>query len=291
MSYSAKKIRYLVIDVDGILTNGCFSYDSSGKKVYKIFGPDDNDALSLVRDIVEVVFVSADKRGFSISHARVEQMGFSLFNVSSEERLDWIKKRYPLSETCYIGDGFYDAGILKACGYSITTKDSALAAMMVSSYVTKSKGGSRGLSEAILHLTSIFYPEQFERYCHRCRLDEDQANRLRTFLSGDDPVRLCHAYVEHLNAKDVNSVVELLDSDCVIREPKRVIVGLEELRAFYVGLLSDKSFKVEILRSAHQANIVMLELSVHTSGKDFHVVDIVQVSEKGKIKEIKALIN
>ena len=88
-----KKIpKNIVLDVDGIMTTGQFFYDENGKR-YKVFGPDDADALKILKRFMNIVFVSADKRGFKISKKRIStDMGYKLYNVSSEERLDWIKK-------------------------------------------------------------------------------------------------------------------------------------------------------------------------------------------------------
>ena len=76
-----------VLDVDGVLTDGGFYYDQSGQKALKRFGPDDADALKLLSQFFDIVFVSADERGFPISSSRVKHLGFSIFNVSSDERL------------------------------------------------------------------------------------------------------------------------------------------------------------------------------------------------------------
>ena len=40
-----------VLDVDGVLTSGAFFYTEDGKK-FKSFGPDDNDALSLLNKYI-----------------------------------------------------------------------------------------------------------------------------------------------------------------------------------------------------------------------------------------------
>ena len=37
--------KYFILDVDGVFTDGKFLYTKDGK-VMKIFGPEDNDALS-----------------------------------------------------------------------------------------------------------------------------------------------------------------------------------------------------------------------------------------------------
>lgn len=41
-----KKPKCFILDVDGVMTTGHFLYTAEGK-VMKIFGPDDNDGLSL----------------------------------------------------------------------------------------------------------------------------------------------------------------------------------------------------------------------------------------------------
>ena len=64
-----------ILDVDGVLTTGHFIYTSEGKKM-KIFGPDDNDAISLLKEFIDIRFISGDKKGFSISKKRiVDDMG------------------------------------------------------------------------------------------------------------------------------------------------------------------------------------------------------------------------
>ena len=52
-------------------------------------------------------------------------MGYKLYNVSSEERLDWIKKKFELDDTIYMGDGLYDHIIMKKVFYSISTSNSS----------------------------------------------------------------------------------------------------------------------------------------------------------------------
>ena len=54
-------MKIFILDVDGVLTTGQFLYTSEDK-VMKIFGPDDNDALSLLKPHLEIRFVTGDKK-------------------------------------------------------------------------------------------------------------------------------------------------------------------------------------------------------------------------------------
>ena len=55
------------------MTTGQFFYDENGKR-YKVFGPDDADALKILKRFMNIVFVSADKRGFKISKKRISMI-------------------------------------------------------------------------------------------------------------------------------------------------------------------------------------------------------------------------
>ena len=84
-----------ILDVDGVMTTGHFFYSAEGK-VMKIFGPDDNDGLSLLKTSIDIRFITGDKKGFPISKKRiVEDMNYELDIVSTIRRVDWIKERYP----------------------------------------------------------------------------------------------------------------------------------------------------------------------------------------------------
>ena len=157
-----KTPKNIVLDVDGIMTTGQFLYDDKGKK-FKVFGPDDADALKLLKRFMKIIFVSADSRGFKISKKRItSDMGYKLVKVSSEKRLSWIKKNFELDKTIYMGDGIYDHLIMKKVLYSISTSNSAENAKKFASFVTKRTGGDRAVAEACLHILKKFFKYSIE---------------------------------------------------------------------------------------------------------------------------------
>jgi 3-deoxy-D-manno-octulosonate 8-phosphate phosphatase (KDO 8-P phosphatase) len=145
----------IIFDVDGVLNTGQFLYDSEGKK-YKMFGPDDADAIKILRNYITVYFVSGDKRGFPISQARVNDMGFPLEKVSTFDRLTWIRYNFSdLSTTIYMGDSFMDIPICKSVGYSIAPHNANSMLLPYVNYVTNHNGGDRAVSDACFHILSI----------------------------------------------------------------------------------------------------------------------------------------
>lgn len=146
-----------ILDVDGVMTTGQFFYTAEGK-VMKVFGPDDNDGLSLLRDFLEVRFVTGDKKGFPISKKRIaDDMGFELDVVSTIRRIDWIAERYPLQSVIYMGDGIFDHYVMRKVGYSIAPANSDRLAKAHASFVTERSGGDRAVAEACLHVLEKFF--------------------------------------------------------------------------------------------------------------------------------------
>lgn len=152
-----KTPKVFILDVDGVLTTGQFFYTSEGKTM-KVFGPDDNDGLSLLQEFIEIRFVTGDKKGFKISKKRItDDMGFDLDLVSTIKRVGWIAERYSLDEVIYMGDGIFDHYVMKEVGYGIAPANADKNAKAISSYITERKGGDRAVAEAALHILEKFF--------------------------------------------------------------------------------------------------------------------------------------
>ena len=146
-----------ILDVDGVMTSGHFLYSSEGKEL-KIFGPDDNDGLSLLNSYLSIHFVTGDRKGFPISQKRiVEDMKYPLDLVSTIRRIDWIRERHDPAEVIYMGDGIFDHYVMKEVGYSIAPANADSNAKAHADFVTKRSGGDRAVAEACLHILEKFF--------------------------------------------------------------------------------------------------------------------------------------
>jgi len=154
---SVTKPGYLILDLDGVLTDGKFLYSKSGKS-YKAFSVDDHDGIKLVQNFLDVHIISADSRGFEISKRRVvKDMNLSLTLVSIEDRLDWIKRNFGLDNTIYMGDGIFDKAIFQEVYYAIAPSSALKQVRRAADFVTTSKGGERSVAEACLHIAKKFF--------------------------------------------------------------------------------------------------------------------------------------
>jgi 3-deoxy-D-manno-octulosonate 8-phosphate phosphatase (KDO 8-P phosphatase) len=151
-------IKNFILDVDGVMTDGRFYYTAEGKFM-KSFGPDDSDALSLLRNYVNILFVSGDKKGFEISRKRIEiDMKYPLHSVSTFERVQWmLDAGYHLEETVYMGDGIFDAMVFDRVAYGIAPANGFQFTKDTADFVTPSTGGNSAVAEACLHIMETFF--------------------------------------------------------------------------------------------------------------------------------------
>ncbi len=153
-------MKVFILDVDGVMTTGQFFYSEKGK-LLKVFGPDDNDALSILSKYIDILFVTSDSKGFPISKKRiVDDMGYKLELVSQFDRKKWIASKYKLSEVIYMGDGIFDNYVMDSVGYSIAPSNANIIAKKSANIVTKCSGGNRAVAEACIHILNYFFKVQ-----------------------------------------------------------------------------------------------------------------------------------
>ena len=154
--------KYFLLDVDGVMTSGKFTYSQKGK-IYKEFGPDDADALNVLRRYLKIQFITSDHKGFKISKKRIsDDMGFDLNLVPTFKRLAWVKKRFNLKQTIFMGDGIFDYLLMKETFFSICPNNSSNICKKYAKYQTKSKGGNRAVAEACLFILKKFFNKKIE---------------------------------------------------------------------------------------------------------------------------------
>ena len=147
----------LVLDVDGVITTGHFLYSSEGK-AYKMFGPDDHDALLLLKPHLDVRFITGDRKGFEITKKRiVDDMKFPLELVSTIQRGKWFRENVDAPNAIYMGDGIFDAYVYPHVGYAICPNNGFHTTRERADFVTKADGGDRAVAEACLHILERFF--------------------------------------------------------------------------------------------------------------------------------------
>jgi len=147
----------LILDVDGVLTDGKFTYTAQGK-FSKTFGSHDSDALKIISQRANIFFISADKRGFAVSKSRISDMNFELLHVDPVDRADFVASKKLETQTAFIGDSFTDVPALRIADLSLVPQSAHPLAKAQADIVLTANGGDGAVAEACIRL----FPDLFQ---------------------------------------------------------------------------------------------------------------------------------
>ena len=152
----AYKIRLLLLDVDGVLTDGGIVIDERGIESKRFDVRDGQGITLLKRAGVEVGFVSGRSSGAVRQRAGDLGVKWVFQGIQNKTEIyQRIKKRTGLKDEhiAYAGDDIVDMPILRAAGLAITVPDGWPGIRPVVDYVTEAEGGRgavREIAEMIL---------------------------------------------------------------------------------------------------------------------------------------------
>ncbi|MDD5246353.1 MAG: HAD-IIIA family hydrolase, partial [Candidatus Omnitrophica bacterium] len=117
-----KKIRLLLLDVDGVLTDGRIIYDSRGRDS-KFFDVHDGLGVYLLYKAgIKTILVTAKASRAILPRARDMRIEEVYADVSPKSLvLEKILKKYRLKadELCFVGDDLVDLPLLKRVGFPV----------------------------------------------------------------------------------------------------------------------------------------------------------------------------
>ena len=83
-------------------------------------------------------------------------MGFQLDIVTEQDRYNYIKEKFGFENTIYIGDGIFDAQIIKDCMFGIAPANARIEAKEVANFVTPSASAEGAVCDACLEIKKRF---------------------------------------------------------------------------------------------------------------------------------------
>lgn len=148
----AKKVKLLLLDVDGVLTDGRIIYDSKGGDI-KFFDVHDGMGVHLLKKAgIPTILVTAKGSAVIKPRARDMQIDAVFADVSRKSAvLPGILKRYNINagEVCFVGDDLVDLGLLKRVGFPIAVRNAAFEIKNTASYITDKPGGRGAVREIV----------------------------------------------------------------------------------------------------------------------------------------------
>ena len=122
-------IKLVILDVDGVLTDGRKYYDKTGMPCLKTYCDKDFTAIKRLKGAgVKVCFLSGDD---FINKEMAKNRNIDFYSARGKDKADFVslfETRYnsKRSEMLYIGDDLFDASIMKKVKYSFCPSDACL---------------------------------------------------------------------------------------------------------------------------------------------------------------------
>ena len=150
LNQKCKKIKLVVTDVDGVLTDGGMYYSEKGEIMKKFNAKDGMGVELLIQNNIKTILLTREnstivkKRGLKIKAAS------TIIGIQNKEL--YLKKickkfRVSLKEIAYIGDDVNDIEISKLVGLSASPLDGVARFKKNVDYVCKNKGGNGAFRE------------------------------------------------------------------------------------------------------------------------------------------------
>ncbi|MDD5344087.1 MAG: HAD family hydrolase [Smithella sp.] len=144
------KIKLLILDVDGVMTDGSIIMDDEGRES-KSFNVLDGHGLKMVQRYGIRVAILTGRQSKVVEY-RAKDLGITdVYQgaLNKKEVFEKIIGKHKLSadEVAYLGDDIVDIPVLKRVGFSAAVADALDVVKKSVNYVTKNKGGHGAVRE------------------------------------------------------------------------------------------------------------------------------------------------
>ena len=146
----AKNVKVLVLDVDGVLTDGGIIYDGADTEM-KVFNVKDGHGMKLLeRSGIEIALITG--RESAVVARRAGELGITHVYQKAIDKLvayDDLKEKLGLSDEnfAYVGDDLLDIPLAKRVGFSVAVADANYELKSRVLYITKADGGRGAVRE------------------------------------------------------------------------------------------------------------------------------------------------
>lgn len=146
-------IKFLVLDVDGVMTDGGMYYTEGGDQ-FKKFNTKDGMGIQLaIKAGLKVAFLSSGSQAM-IVRGRAKTLGVDHIYIGPRPKIDvlseWCREfEIQLNQVAYIGDDVNDLEVMEAVGFSGCPADAVEAIKLKANVILTRKGGDACVREFI----------------------------------------------------------------------------------------------------------------------------------------------
>ena len=146
----AKKLKLLILDVDGVLTDGKLFFDDNGKE-YKSFHARDGHGIKLLQQTGVEVAVISGRKSLSVA-SRMKSLGINhVYQGHEDKRAAFAEVLQNVGvtaeQTAHVGDDLLDLPIMTRVGLAIAVQDANFAVKAHADWCTQTCGGQGAVRE------------------------------------------------------------------------------------------------------------------------------------------------
>jgi 3-deoxy-D-manno-octulosonate 8-phosphate phosphatase (KDO 8-P phosphatase) len=158
----AAKIKLILLDVDGVLTDGGIIIDDRGMESKRFDVRDGQGITLLIHSGIKVGLLTG--RYSNIVRRRAKELGITIVYQGAQNKVEIyerIRRKIGLKDEqiAYVGDDITDLPVLRKAGLAIGVRDGWPGLRVEVDYITETKGGKgavREVSELVLKAQSLW---------------------------------------------------------------------------------------------------------------------------------------
>lgn len=149
------KLKYLVIDVDGTMTDGGVYYDENGNELKKFNTRDAAGFFTAKISKIKILVLTG--RECKATTKRMKELQVEFLEQKITDKVKYLeefmeKNNIVKDEIGYIGDDLNDFNAMKMTGFVGCPNDACEEIMAISNYVSKKNGGDGAVRDIIAYL-------------------------------------------------------------------------------------------------------------------------------------------
>lgn len=153
MSAKLNKIRLLVLDVDGVMTDGGMYFTENGDQIKKFNTKDGMAILHLTKQDFQVAIISSGFHAHAVEK-RAQMLGIQHCRVTREPKLDILAEicanlNLSLDQVAIIGDDVNDLEVMRKVGFRACPADAVHSVKREVDLILRTKGGEGCVREFI----------------------------------------------------------------------------------------------------------------------------------------------
>lgn len=146
----AQEIKLLVLDIDGVLTDGRLYYSAEGE-LLKVFNSLDGHGLKMLQSTGVIVAIITGRNSPAMAR-RVNDLGIKHLYAGREDKLTalqelWTELGLSAAQTAYMGDDLPDLPAIRTCRLGTTVPNACTTLKLYAHWCSEREGGQGAVRE------------------------------------------------------------------------------------------------------------------------------------------------